>query len=439
MNFDPAHPEAAMVRSVALSSCGLKPESDEQSLLTSLPCELCFNDLRDGERRAQKNAYRTPSALCTGAIGSGWARSPLTKVSVESQDWIGCQDVNTLRSNILSSSRQLDRDLGISLQDLTTKFSCEHLTKPHVLTQRLLLFRALLQEFKQNEDVKLEKLLSESWTCRLLQAATLWRVRGQENELARLIVAAGPQVIRYVEVEQVIIDGSPHFKLNVNNPDIKISLEFDGLSGTLSKVTGVCYENHGLLLRAEAWLCPKRFLLTHRILDVPAGFIAQYCKLCNVGSSKSTHKERVKMLLESEAYPAEYVEDVLDNLPNRVRQPRGNDETVEATKQEMKQHFFFSSFYNIIGIFVLFNARKNQKQTIWLKKKRSWMVSISTLTTQRQPLIPAQRQWLQSRRHLQPLHLRLWMAMLYQLNEQWLCRILHTASTEINALSYSCT
>ena len=330
MGFSADHLEAEQVRAVTLTTCGLKSSGDEQSLLTSLPSELCFNDLRDGERRAQKNAFRSTTAVCTAAIASAWVRSPLQKISLDSQDCQGAEDVNTLRSHILSNTRQTDRDLGIPTQDLTTKFSCEHLTKPHVLTQRLLLQRALLEEHKQDNSMDVKKMVAGSWTCRLLRANTLWRPTDDENDRCGLVIAAGPQVIRYIEMEQIDFEDAAHFKFNVQNPEIKATLRFDGLTGSLSAVVGISCEAHGLLLRAEAWLPPKRFLLTHRILDVPAGFVAQYCQLCQIGTAKIPHRERVKLLLESEGYPADYVEEVLENLPVHIRKPRKNDELPEA-------------------------------------------------------------------------------------------------------------
>ena len=291
-------------------------------MLTSLPCELCFNDLRDAERRSQKNEHRTAPALCTAAIKSGWARSPLSKLTLDSKEWAITDHARQLRTHILSNARQNDKDIGVPMTDLTNKQTLDHLTKPHVLTQRLRVFRSLRDEFARNPDVNVEKLFHDAWQWRLLQAGSLWKPDARNDDDVRLIVSTGPYIVRYLKVLPVVFQEEHLFQIPKDNPNILCTIRFDSTCGELSVIIGRPSEEHGLLLQPEAWLAPKRFLLTHTILGVPAGFVAQYCKLCGIGSQRSNHKERVRLLLESEHYPAEYIEETLDALPNRTRQSK---------------------------------------------------------------------------------------------------------------------
>ena len=329
MDFQATHPDAPQIRALCLAACGLETDQSESSLLSSLPCELTFNDLRDGERRSQKNEFRSTPTICAGAIKSGWSRSPLGNVTIDSKDWSTTDSARQLRSNILSSARSADKDLGIPMSEITSKQTVPHMTKPHVLTQRLLLYRVLREENKQTPDINLQKLLSDAWPCRMLKSGCLWKP-SPASEDVRLVLSPGPHVIRYMTLNPLKLGDEIMFQIPTQAPHVEATLRFDGRQGELSAAVGVAREELGLILQAEAWLPPKRFLLTHTILQVPASFIAHFTKMCGLGNAKSTHKERVQLLLESESYPKDYINEILESLPTRTRQPKGPDDEEEA-------------------------------------------------------------------------------------------------------------
>ncbi|CAE7781928.1 unnamed protein product [Symbiodinium sp. CCMP2592] len=327
VRFDPQHPDARKVQELCLASAGLRVQSRESSLLTSLPNELCFNDLRDAERRAQKNEMRAPTSICAGAIKSGWVRSPLEKVSLESQDWTSAVRANKLRSSILPNARSGKKDLGLNMTELTASKACPHMTKPHVLMQRLLFYSTLLSEFAADSSCNLEKMAVQAWAGRLMKVSCFWQPDDSE-QTARFVVSTGPDVIRYVTVQGVEVQETMHFAFPKDLQKVEPTLRFNAQVGRLSLVVGLSSEEHGLLLRPEAWLSPIRFMLSHTILDMPAAFIAQFAhRLALVATRLRTRSGQ--LLLESENYPEDYIQNILENPPSRTRKARKPEEANE--------------------------------------------------------------------------------------------------------------
>ena len=308
------------MQDVFLSCCGLRRDQSEKSILTSLPCELFFNDVRDAERRSQKQEIRNAASLCAAVVKSGWARSPLQKITLDSRDWAEKDASRQLKATILSNARQNDKELGVTMSELTNKARCAHITKPHEPSRRLQLFCCLLREFRRDPSVDLEKLVSNSWPCRMLCPCTLWSLTEDHSGKIRLVVGAGPHIVKYTAVHAVEFNGLLHFRFDTQQPEVYETLRFDGISGQLSMALGVASPEHGLLFKPVAWLTPKRYLLSNRITEMTAAWTAQFCRATGIQGSKLTHKERVQRLLESEAYPADYIEEVLESLPEpRIR------------------------------------------------------------------------------------------------------------------------
>ncbi|CAE7564402.1 unnamed protein product [Symbiodinium sp. CCMP2592] len=328
INFDSNHEDANEVRKIFLAAAGLKHTDAEASLLTSLPCELIFNDLRDGERRGQKQDYRSPPAICCAAVKSGWSRSPLAHIQLEGKDWSDRSSARHLKANILQgAARATDKELGIPMQQLTNARVCEHITKPHVLTQRLQLYCCLSDEFSRSRAVNLELLLANSWPCKMLCAMCLWKVTADDESEVRLVLQAGPWLTRYVTVEATTVDNDVELYKIPTTAAVEDTLRFDGKSGLLSMATGVAHVEHGLLFRPQCFLHPTRFLLTHRIYNVTSTFVQSYCKLLGLQLGKSTHQDRVRALLQKEGYEQEYITEVLDSLPlPKTRKPQASDE-----------------------------------------------------------------------------------------------------------------
>eukprot|EP00439_Symbiodinium_sp_Y106_P029167 s5043_g3.t1 len=57
-------------------------------MLNSLHCELIFNDLRDAQRRHRTAEVSKASNIATVAVCSGYRRSPLESIELQSADWL---------------------------------------------------------------------------------------------------------------------------------------------------------------------------------------------------------------------------------------------------------------------------------------------------------------------------------------------------------------
>jgi len=117
--------------------CGLT-SGEVSGLHSSLPCELCFNDLRDAGKRHSKAERISPQSIHSVAFKSSEKRAMGCKtVSLTSQDWSEPCDKKNIKTNVYNATRATDVSLGVDSTGLTRNPNNIWFTKPHVLTQRL--------------------------------------------------------------------------------------------------------------------------------------------------------------------------------------------------------------------------------------------------------------------------------------------------------------
>ena len=194
IQFNHAHPNADEIRQTFLATVGLEDSGVQKSLLNSLNCELLFNDLRDSQKRVRRADFSSAAAVCCGAVKSGWVRSPLESIRLDSRDWTGNEDMKLLKAAVLEKTRKIDKDLGVPMYDLINAQDLDYMTKPHVWCQQLRVYNALLKEHRQNSAVGLRCLLEKSWTSRMLTPRTLWKVEESSDADVRLVLKSGPGV-----------------------------------------------------------------------------------------------------------------------------------------------------------------------------------------------------------------------------------------------------
>ena len=299
----------------------------ESSTLNSLACELTFNDLRDAERRSQKHEMRNATSVAAAAVKSGWSRSPLSNITLEAKDWSERESAKLMKTTVLSNFRQGDKELGIPMHEITSQKTCPHLTKPHVLTERIRLYSALRAEFRADATVNLEQLVSDSWPCRMLLPGSLWRERADGE--VRVILKSGPNLVRFSVVYHVTYMNEPHYKLCPVKSAVKETLRFSPLEGEVSLLVGIASADHGLLFKAEAWLSPIRYLLSHTVTSMNIGWVAQFCRLLGMNLNQSTHADRVRQFMEREGYPEDFIMETLEQLPTqrpRAARPDANED-----------------------------------------------------------------------------------------------------------------
>ncbi|CAE7034356.1 unnamed protein product, partial [Symbiodinium sp. CCMP2456] len=319
INFDKDHDCAMRVRMTAASIAGVRSLDDPKtSLLNSLANELYFNDARDCQRRHRKSETSKAVNLCALAARTGWVRSPLEHVKIDHRDWCGMDEqVRHLKASILSSTRDRDRDVGISMHNLLHQKRLEVLTKPHVFVARLRLYQCLKETYLQDRTRKMDiqATVDAAWPCNILVPVTLWQPEEEDPENVRMVLQAGPWTTRFMQTRSIYAAGEVATYVLQSNPcQIRETLEFGMNSGRLSEAQAVVSQASGLAFQARKWMTPATFLCECSITKVKAGVLLQYCKSQGLNHA-GNHRIRVKTVLEHHGYNAEYIEDVLATMP----------------------------------------------------------------------------------------------------------------------------
>lgn len=224
--FDPkklSTPSARLFRQCVESIAGLNGKG-MSSLLTSLPSELMFNDLRDSVRRSKKSEKTLPSNLHSAAWRSAATRNKsCSAVELQDADWAsplpfggkGC----TMKTSVCSSLRSTDKQLGVSVYGLTRVKNSKYLTKPHIFAARLAMFNMLCSYWHQCQGSNAEKakaiemLVKSMWICKLVQRHMFIRIKKrtdtdecEDDDSKRMLVIssdhAGVQVLRLEHSEE---------------------------------------------------------------------------------------------------------------------------------------------------------------------------------------------------------------------------------------------
>lgn len=124
---------------------GSKEMANNSPILSSIACELVFNDLRDSERRHAKQMETKAAHIQCGVLKSVAKRFPVppeSKIELSAADWAVKLQGKTLKQNVFESGRITDGQMGLDTTGLTKQKKALY-TKPHILQQRLGLTRVM--------------------------------------------------------------------------------------------------------------------------------------------------------------------------------------------------------------------------------------------------------------------------------------------------------
>ena len=190
-----------------------------EPLMSSLPSELTFNDLRDCSRRHQKKERTIPANLHSAA-----ARSIMRKpggclpLDLEDSDWATpiASSFGGLRSSVCSAVRTTDMSLGVNCSGLTKHKTNKNYTKPHILAGRFQLFQLMSNVWhscagdheKKNDAVR--EAVKTLWLCRLVCPHLFVQVADSElveNENHRyLVLLSGPNCLKVLQLKKIADD-----------------------------------------------------------------------------------------------------------------------------------------------------------------------------------------------------------------------------------------
>ena len=327
---------------------GLTSEDQDaaDSLLTSLHSELCFNDLRDACRRhAKKERQGTSNFHCVAMKSAATRGSGCKNLDVKDEAWSTPIPKKQLQTSVHSALRLTDRTLGIPTHGLT-KCKAPLLTKPHVLGQRLGLLKCLQRTFHDTSGTLEDKrdaalgVFPDLWISKLVAEHAMIRVKSLNEEYVThpsLVLRAGPFSILTIGLTPVSPDEPEIYQL-AHEVDEKTVSSLDKFE--VAPAEPVMFPGSTALgFRASGdYLSLTKFVAMHGILDVAPGVLRSLCCKLKIRKSGSlTHKLRVEVFLKTMECRPEYIESILEAIPDKPsRKRKAADEGMQDENQDPK-------------------------------------------------------------------------------------------------------
>ena len=312
--------------------CGISGQSGSaDSLQSSLPSELMFNDMRDAVRRHQHSEKASPAQLHSIAIKSASKRSSGCKpVMVQDSDWSAPIKEKQIKSSVWSALRQSDASLGIPTAALTRVKTNHLLTKPHHFTSRLILLDCLAKMWHESslpdpEERQAEVLNSHRcmWISRLVGLHRLVRKKGGADDQVAMVIRAGPFTLQCLDLLKSAEGESFCLRNWEDRGSERPVLTLDVLEVS---VAAPVILSHTVAWKATKWLTLPQHVAHCRILQVRAGLLSALCSKLGLKHGKLDHRHRVELFLLNQGCAREYVDSVLAQLPEKKpKAPNGED------------------------------------------------------------------------------------------------------------------
>ena len=327
--FNPSHmtsSKSSGFRAAVHAYAGITADNFD-SLLSSLPSELAFNDLRDSGRRHQKSERTDAANLHSVCIKSCTKRSGGAGcLELEDRDWDSPVKGKALLARVHHALKPKDIELGVDCTGLTR--TNHAYTKPHIFCRRLRLLRILQAVWEQAPDLEPEArqehvLVSYKglWTSKLIPAQCFIRWHSAQSEVtANMVLSSGPHAVQLVPLESVPGTESYSFgEKSVQREPV--------LAGPISTfeiaLTKPSIHNDRTLtwLPRTPFMKIQEYVAKHSILHIPASLLSSLCTALKMkGHGKLSHKKRVEAFLREMHMDDEYIKNVLEETPDA--QPR---------------------------------------------------------------------------------------------------------------------
>ncbi|CAE6950908.1 unnamed protein product [Symbiodinium sp. CCMP2592] len=307
------------------------------SVLSSLPCELTFNDLRDSGRRHAKAEKTVPQNIHAIAQKSS-SRRPAggQALSLTAEDWSTPLSHKYVKSRVHSILKATDVELGISSEGLTKHRSSKHYTKPHILSQRLDLMRLLAHEYhEQIADVRdgqdrldmVQELFKSLWICKLVPEHVFvsWK-KGEEVDTRFLVLRAGPHCLRVL----------PLVKFGDSDDDVFSfkEMKVPRLGKAVTDITEVVISQTSPVIahdqlgwrQTSAWMTLQQYVADVSILTIPRGLLAAVCTELGLKHGKMDYKARVHLFLLKMGKSEQEIQNILEEIPDSCPRKKRNEE-----------------------------------------------------------------------------------------------------------------
>ncbi len=338
MKEDVSLPFRKLVRAVA----GMT-SAEPCSLLTSLPCELMFNDLRDSGKRHMKQEKTAPQNIHCVAMKSVQTRSAgCSTLGLTDLDWSEQMNVKSIKKTVFSSLRQSDVALGISSEGLTRHKTNVAYTKPHLLCHRFTLLRLLQGFYHQQigeEEEKRANVISAhrlTWISKLIPVGAFFRFKVADEDTPpddpALVARAGPYSLLCLKLAKVpnqdsytldSWDVSREETLVLDHSKVEVCLAEPcvAVSSPIFGTNVLSWRQNGL------WMELLDFIADVSIVQMPASLLGLLCSRCKLAKhAKLDHRHRVELFLKWMGRSQQHIDQILAQIPEKPKRERKQEE-----------------------------------------------------------------------------------------------------------------
>lgn len=332
-------------QSIVKATCGITCEFSG-SLLSSVPVEMVFNDMRDAARRFSKCEVTTPSNMHSIVARSCKQRvSGMETVLPQAHDWSFSLNGKTLKRSVFDSGRLTDCQLGVSTSGLTRKKADVNLTKPHVFAYRLHLLEILHELWRHCDEpgnFSAEVMYRKLWMSCLFETGLLMMI-----DLPRfanktfLVLVPGPFSVACVEVDAILevengctlLDDPTFIRIPITDLQrVKV--------GKCTPIVLKDVKRMGWKLFGE-WMSIQSYVAFESILRISAKILSSLCSELKIrGHSKLDHKRKVELYLKHMECDQEYIDAIMAQIPEKEVKPRKNPEQEDGDGNNEEETVF---------------------------------------------------------------------------------------------------
>lgn len=276
-------PASRPFEKAVLAVAGLQSSSDLSSLLSSLPSELAFKDLRDACRRHSKQERASPSSLHSVANKS-CHKHPCgcELLEISSSDWATPLQRNQVKVAVHDALRTTDKELGISAEGLAKHKSNRNYTRPRVFTDRLEFVDVISRIFHdfsgsiEEKSDRIHHLHGKLWVSKLFPE--LWLIHKKNDDEAELpqkafiCTRAGPYLVGCLRVRKA--DPGDHYKL-ADDPYLRF-VAHDLNEWKVARCQPVIIDDGTMAwCKHEDWMTVLDYIADEGILKIPAALLGK--------------------------------------------------------------------------------------------------------------------------------------------------------------------
>lgn len=330
--------KSLLFEEVVKAVVGLQGNGSPSSLLSSLPCELAFNSLRDSSRRAGKPKKQSPAAIHCVAWQSGERyRFGCEGLPLEQQDWAQPLTKHMVKSSVHSCLRTTDKELGVSCEGLTRHKTNKAYTKSHVFCRRLELLSVLtgawhgtVGEVEDRKD-EIHRIYGGLWISTLFFPGCFIRKKegAQQSDVTKealLVLRGGPYTVLCLKVTAVEIGYTVTCPSDCLEELIVTDITSHELAPLVPEVQSqLCWK------RVHGWMSLASYIASYSILELSAKQLQSLCgKMKLEGHARLDHRHRVELFLRHMGKSEDYISEVLSQLPERKRKTKQDESDAEV-------------------------------------------------------------------------------------------------------------